>query len=101
VVRLGGHCDGVGDVVGGRARCGGAGVFEAVAGTADPPERAERAGEYADWLIAFYDRWAAQGRPVGIRTFDSILSALRGGESFTEALGLEPVTLAVIETDGS
>ena len=48
VVRLGGHCDGVGDVVGGGARCGGAGVFEAVAGTADPPERAERAGRGAE-----------------------------------------------------
>ena len=57
--------------------------------------------EYADWLIAIYDRWAAQGRPVQIRTFDSILSTLTGGPSFTEALGLESVSLAVVETDGS
>jgi uncharacterized protein len=67
-----------------------------------PPARNASDGtEYADWLIAIYDRWAAQGRPVQIRTFDSILSTLAGGRSFTEALGLEPVTLAVIETDGS
>jgi uncharacterized protein len=71
--------------------------------TWDAPPARSRAddSEYADWLIAIYDRWAAQGRPVQIRTFDSILSTLAGGPSFTEALGLEPATLAVIETDGS
>lgn len=68
----------------------------------DPPARSAPGGTgYADWLIAIYDRWAAQGRPMRIRTFDSVLSTLGGGPSFTEALGLEPVTLAVIETDGS
>jgi uncharacterized protein len=67
-----------------------------------PPARnGPHGAEYADWLIAIYDRWTAQGRPVQIRTFDSILSTLAGGTSFTEALGLEPVSLAVIETDGS
>jgi uncharacterized protein len=67
-----------------------------------PPARTAPGGtEYAGWLIGIYDRWAAQGHPVQIRTFDSILSTLTGGPSFTEALGLEPVTLAVIETDGS
>jgi uncharacterized protein len=68
----------------------------------EPPARNTPGGtEYADWLIAIYDRWAAQGRPVPIRTFDSVLSTLAGGPSFTEALGLEPADLAVIETDGS
>ncbi len=57
--------------------------------------------EYADWLIAIYDRWIAERRPVRIRTFDSILATLRGGESSTEALGLGPAGLVVIETDGS
>ena len=67
-----------------------------------PPARNEPgSSEYADWLIAIYDRWTAQGRPVQIRTFDSVLSTLADGPSFTEALGLEPTTLAVIETDGS
>jgi uncharacterized protein len=66
-----------------------------------PPARNTPPGtDYADWLIAIYDRWAAQGRPVPIRTFDSVLSTLAGGPSFTEALGLEPADLAVIETDG-
>ena len=57
--------------------------------------------EYAQWLIAIFDRWLADGCPSRIRTFDSILSTLRGGESYTEALGLDPAGLVVIETDGS
>jgi uncharacterized protein len=66
-----------------------------------PSRRAGAESEYADWLIAIFDRWLAQGSPVRIRTFDSIMSTLRGGPSYTEALGVEPVPLAVIETDGS
>src|SRR5580704_11875351 len=67
-----------------------------------PPARTDEADErYADWLIAIFDRWLDAGRPVGIRTFDSIISTLAGGESLTEALGLRPAVVAVIETDGS
>jgi uncharacterized protein len=57
--------------------------------------------EYADWLIAIFDRWQADGYPVRVRTFDSIIATLAGGESSTEALGLSPVRTVVIETDGS
>jgi|SRR5450755_617147 hypothetical protein len=42
---------------------------------------------------------SAEGRTARIRTFDSIVSTLGGGRSFTEALGLEPAALVVIETD--
>ena len=67
-----------------------------------PPVRNTGAeAEYADWLTAIFDRWLADGRPVAIRTFDSVISTLRGGVSLTEALGLDPASLAVIETDGS
>ena len=67
-----------------------------------PPARAAAPdAEYAQWLIAIFDRWLADGCPSRIRTFDSILSTLRGGESYTEALGLDPAGLVVIETDGS
>jgi uncharacterized protein len=67
-----------------------------------PPARSAGADdEYAQWLIAIFDRWLADGCPSRIRTFDSILSTLRGGESYTEALGLDPAGLVVIETDGS
>ena len=67
-----------------------------------PPARTSATdSEYADWLTVIFDHWIAQGRPVQIRTFDSIISTLRGGESLTEALGLGPPGLVVIETDGS
>ena len=67
-----------------------------------PPARVHDTDErYADWLIAIFDRWLAGQRPVQIRTFDSIISTLGGGGSLTEALGLGPAVLAVIETDGS
>lgn len=56
---------------------------------------------YADWLLAVFDRWQEQGRKVPVRTFDSVLSTLRGGPSLTEAMGLAPSDLAVVETDGA
>jgi uncharacterized protein len=67
-----------------------------------PPARQPAAdSEYADWLIAIFDRWLADGRPVQVRTFDSIMSTLRGGPSYTEALGPGAAALAVVETDGT
>jgi uncharacterized protein len=68
---------------------------------APPPRTAGSATEYADWLTAIFDRWQADGYPVRIRTFDSIIATLAGGDSATEALGLAPVRMVVIETDGS
>lgn len=66
-----------------------------------PPGTDRTSAEYADWLIPIFDRWLADGCPVSIRTFDSIIATLAGGDSGTEALGLAPVRMAVIETDGS
>jgi uncharacterized protein len=67
-----------------------------------PPYRpAGRPHPYADWLLAVYQCWVADGRPVPIRLFDSVLSAARGGPSWTEVIGLDPVDLLVIDTDGS
>lgn len=56
---------------------------------------------YARWLLAVYNRWTADGRPMDVRIFDSVLNTLRGGDSLTESLGLTPSDLAVIETDGT
>ncbi len=56
---------------------------------------------YARWLLAVHERWLADGRPMDVRVFDSILRTLRGDSSLTEALGLAPADLAVIETDGT
>ncbi|WP_323747502.1 FxsB family cyclophane-forming radical SAM/SPASM peptide maturase [Catenulispora rubra] len=68
-----------------------------------PPARPAGTGTtpYADWLIAVHRRWSADGQRLPIRVFDSIRSALVGGESLKEALGTEPCDLAVVETDGS
>ncbi|MFC9808750.1 FxsB family cyclophane-forming radical SAM/SPASM peptide maturase [Streptomyces griseoaurantiacus] len=59
------------------------------------------ATEYADWLIAVHDRWAAEGRPMPIRMFESISRLAEGGTSFTEALGTDGTDLLVLETDGA
>jgi uncharacterized protein len=48
------------------------------------PARGVGDAENADWLIAIFDRWDTDGRPVAIRTFDSVLSTLRGGHSETD-----------------
>ncbi|WP_369246406.1 radical SAM/SPASM protein FxsB, inactivated metallohydrolase extension form [Streptomyces sp. R41] len=66
-----------------------------------PPRPVDSPTAYADWLLKIFDRWDRQGRTVSVRTFESVLSTLRGGPSLTEAMGLAPSDLAVVETDGS
>ncbi|MHA5051344.1 radical SAM/SPASM protein FxsBH, inactivated beta-hydroxylase extension form [Streptomyces sp. SD15] len=66
-----------------------------------PPRPPDAPTAYADWLLKIFDHWDRQGRTVPVRTFESVLSTLRGGPSSTEALGLAPSDLAVVETDGS
>jgi uncharacterized protein len=55
---------------------------------------------YAAWLGQIHDRWVNDGRPMPIRFFDSLLAAWEGRKSGSEAAGLGPVDLLVIETDG-
>ena len=67
-----------------------------------PPHRppGERT-PYAAWLGQIHSRWLADNRPLPIRFFDSLLAAWQGRPSGSEAAGLDPVDLLVIETDGS
>jgi uncharacterized protein len=70
----------------------------------EPPPRPDDSASdtpYGDWLLRVHDRWTAADRPMGVRVLDSVLRTLRGASSLTESLGLAPVELAVIETDGS
>ncbi|MFC8358866.1 FxsB family cyclophane-forming radical SAM/SPASM peptide maturase [Streptomyces griseorubiginosus] len=57
---------------------------------------------YARWLCAVFDRWYdAPTRETGIRLFEEILVLLLGGTARSEAVGLTPVDLVVVETDGT
>jgi uncharacterized protein len=72
--------------------------------TAPPPGRSTDGigTPYADWLIAVFDEWFAE-RPqrTGVRLFESIIDLLLGGLSRSEAVGLSPIDLITIETDGA
>ncbi len=57
---------------------------------------------YADWLIPIFDRW--YDSPVlhsEIRMFQEIMRLLMGSPSRAETVGLSPVRMVVIETDGA
>lgn len=57
---------------------------------------------YADWLRELFDRWFdAPAQPVSVRLFEDLLHLLLGGTGSWEGVGLSPVALAVVETDGS
>ncbi|MEU3333552.1 FxsB family cyclophane-forming radical SAM/SPASM peptide maturase [Streptomyces sp. NPDC006668] len=57
---------------------------------------------YARWLRAVFDRWyGAPRRETGIRLFEEIAALLLGGTARSEAVGLAPVDLVVVETDGT
>lgn len=67
----------------------------------NPPKRPVGADDaYAAWLTRIYQRWMADGRPVPIRLFDALISTASGGPSPSEAVGLDPVDMLVIDTDG-
>jgi uncharacterized protein len=69
-----------------------------------PPSRpaGDSRSPYADWLVAVFDRWYdAPVQETRIRLFESLLDLLLGGHSQTEALGLDPIDIATIDTDGS
>lgn len=56
---------------------------------------------FGDWLVAAFDRWYdAGGRETRVRLFSDIIRLLCGGVSHSEAVGLAPVALVVVETDG-
>ncbi|MEV5825962.1 FxsB family cyclophane-forming radical SAM/SPASM peptide maturase [Spirillospora sp. NPDC052242] len=67
-----------------------------------PPDLPSDGTPYADWLIAVFDRWyRAPVRETRIRLFSEIIRLLLGRPSHSESIGLSPVAVAVVETDGS
>jgi uncharacterized protein len=71
---------------------------------ASPPKRPSdlAATAYGDWLVAIFDRWYDSPRPgTRIRLFEEIMHLLLGGASRSEQVGLSPVAVAVVESDGA
>lgn len=71
--------------------------------SAPPPFRrpGDPATRYGDWLAAVFDRWyGAAQRETSIRYFDEIIQLVLGGASRVESIGLSPVAIAVVGTDG-
>lgn len=57
---------------------------------------------YAEWLGAVFDRWFdAPVQETRVRLFEELMTGLLGGTMRSEAVGLSPVDLVVVETDGS
>ncbi|HZB31352.1 MAG TPA: radical SAM protein, partial [Streptosporangiaceae bacterium] len=67
-----------------------------------PPGRPpDTSSPYGDWLVAVFDRWyGARTEETRIRLFDEIMRLLFGRPATGEAVGLSPVAIAVVETNG-
>jgi uncharacterized protein len=67
-----------------------------------PPNRFPDASHapYADWLNAVFDHWYPAPK-TRVRLFDEIMHLLLGGACESEAVGLSPARMVVIETDGT
>lgn len=56
----------------------------------------------AEWLITVFDRWYdAPRQEVAIRLFEDVLALILGGSSRSEQVGLSPVAVLVVESDGA
>ena len=55
---------------------------------------------YGDWLVTIFDRWYASATPR-IRLFEEIIRLCLGGRGRSEAVGLSPAAMIVVNSDGS
>lgn len=67
-----------------------------------PPGRPpDTSTPYGDWLVAIFDRWyGSPGKRTRVRLFEEITMLLFGRPSSGEAVGLTPVAIVVVETNG-
>lgn len=57
---------------------------------------------YGDWLVQVFDRWYDVTRvETRVGLFEEIINLLLGGTSLSEQVGLSPVAVAVVESDGA
>lgn len=71
---------------------------------ARPPVRPPGTGDavYGEWLVSVFDRWYdAPRRETRIRILEEIVNLVLGGASRSEHVGLSPVAVAVVESDGA
>jgi len=69
-----------------------------------PPARREEAGPtpHGDWLVAAFDRWyGAPRQETRIRLFEDVITLALGGAGQSEQVGLSPVAVVVVETEGA
>ncbi|GIF75273.1 hypothetical protein Asi02nite_47910 [Asanoa siamensis] len=69
----------------------------------EPPHWAGASGQQpvADWLIAIFDRWYdAPRQETSVRLFEDIIALSLGGRGRSEQVGLSPVAVVVVESDG-
>ncbi|QOV41289.1 FxsB family radical SAM/SPASM domain protein [Streptomyces ferrugineus] len=69
-----------------------------------PPDTETRGDRvpYAEWLMSVFDRWFdAPQQETRVRSFEELMSGLLGGAVNTEAFGLAPHDLVVVESDGT
>lgn len=64
------------------------------------PIEASNETPYGDWLIRSFDHWWGKSTRSRIRIFTSIISMICGSDTLVESLGLLPIDLIVIETNG-
>jgi uncharacterized protein len=68
-----------------------------------PPGRVDGAADtpYGDWLIAIFDRWfTAERLETRVRLFNDIIALLIGRSTASETVGVAPIRLVVVETNG-
>jgi len=69
-----------------------------------PPGRDPRMSDtpYGIWLATLFDHWySITPRRCDVRMFSEIIHAMLGGQATVETLGLAPVSLIVINSDGT
>jgi uncharacterized protein len=69
-----------------------------------PPHRSPgtRDTPYGQWLTTVFDRWYdVPSQETEVRLFAEIINLMLGGQSRTESVGLSPVALITVNTDGS
>ncbi|MFC0528942.1 FxsB family cyclophane-forming radical SAM/SPASM peptide maturase [Phytohabitans kaempferiae] len=68
----------------------------------EPPARGTAATPHADWLISIFDRWYdAPRQETSVRLFEDVIALALGGAGRSEQIGLSPVAVVVVETDGA